>query len=163
MAVTCERPHGEVALISSFDLLLTAGNSDFTITIVYFTLKGYLLPFPALLYSSHLAEEANSYPLRSPRALAHPQGRSVYPLSQRSKNNTPAQLMDSVQGFTIRAVPGLGEFFSCCCLPLVPQLACSILATWERPYSEALYRYQQKNETRFLFCKAPTMTRAPIQ
>ena len=26
-----------------------------------------------------------------------------------------------------------------CCVPHLPQLACSILATWERPYSRALY------------------------
>ena len=30
-----------------------------------------------------------------------------------------------------KAVPRFGEFCSCCCLPLLPQLACSILATWE--------------------------------
>ena len=37
------------------------------------------------------------------------------------------------------AVPRFGEFCFCCCLPLMPQLACSILATWERPYNRALY------------------------
>ena len=39
-----------------------------------------------------------------------------------------------------KAVPRFGEFCSCYCLPL-PQLACSILATREQPYSEALYVY----------------------
>ena len=40
---------------------------------------------------------------------------------------------------TYISVPWFGEFCSCCCLPLLPQLACSILVTWERPYSPALY------------------------
>ena len=34
-----------------------------------------------------------------------------------------------------------GEVGSCCCLPLLPQLACSILATWGPPISRALYKY----------------------
>ena len=38
-----------------------------------------------------------------------------------------------------------GEFCSCCCLPLLPQLACSILATWERPYNEAQYDLQARS------------------
>ena len=37
------------------------------------------------------------------------------------------------------AIPRFGEFCSCCCLPLMPQLACSILATWQRPLRGALY------------------------
>ena len=32
-----------------------------------------------------------------------------------------------------------GELCSCYCLPLLTQLACSILATWERPYIDFLY------------------------
>ena len=32
-----------------------------------------------------------------------------------------------------------GEFCSCCCLPPPPQLACSILATTYKPFSETLY------------------------
>ena len=43
-------------------------------------------------------------------------------------------------GLQYKAVPGFGEFCSSYCLPLLPQLACSILATWERPYSGALYK-----------------------
>ena len=35
--------------------------------------------------------------------------------------------------------PRFGEFCSCCCLPLLPQLACSILATWGPPYTGSLY------------------------
>ena len=34
--------------------------------------------------------------------------------------------------------PRFGEFFSCCCLPLLPGLACSIHATWGLPVSRAL-------------------------
>ena len=34
-----------------------------------------------------------------------------------------------IQGISIRPFPGC----RCCCLPLMPQLACSILATWEIP------------------------------
>ena len=36
-------------------------------------------------------------------------------------------------------VPRFGEFCFCCCLPLLPQLACSIPATWEQPYRDSLY------------------------
>ena len=42
-----------------------------------------------------------------------------------------------------KAVPRFSEFCYCCCVPLLPQLACSILATWERPYSEALYTVEE--------------------
>ena len=43
-----------------------------------------------------------------------------------------------VQGTSKRPFSGF-ENFSCCCLPLLSQLACCILATWERPYSPALH------------------------
>ena len=46
-----------------------------------------------------------------------------------------------ITGNLYEAVPRFGEFCSCCCLPLLPQLACSILATWERPYRDSLYSY----------------------
>ena len=36
--------------------------------------------------------------------------------------------------------PRFGEICSFCCLPLLPQLACSILATWGPPYRGALYK-----------------------
>ena len=35
-------------------------------------------------------------------------------------------------------VPRFGEFCLCCCLPPLPQLACSILATWEQPSRDSL-------------------------
>ena len=35
----------------------------------------------------------------------------------------------------------LGEFCSCCCLPLLPQLACSILPTMYKDFFQALYYY----------------------
>ena len=41
--------------------------------------------------------------------------------------NNPSR---TVQGVSMR----FGEFCSCCCLPPLPQLASSILATWGRPY-----------------------------
>ena len=41
----------------------------------------------------------------------------------------------------VESRPRFGEFCSCGCLPLLPQLACSILATWDQPYSETLYEY----------------------
>ena len=44
-----------------------------------------------------------------------------------------------ITGLHYKAVTRFDEFCSCCCLPLQPQLACSTLTTWERPYSEALY------------------------
>ena len=42
-------------------------------------------------------------------------------------------------GLDYKAVPRLGQLCSCCCLPILPQLACSILATWGRPYTVPLY------------------------
>ena len=41
---------------------------------------------------------------------------------------------------TYISVPWFGEFCSCCCLPLLPQLACSILVTWGSPYTGAQQR-----------------------
>ena len=48
-------------------------------------------------------------------------------------------------GNLYKAVPRFGEFCSCCCLPLLPQLAGSILATWERPYRDSLYMCRLQN------------------
>ena len=42
-------------------------------------------------------------------------------------------------GLQHKAGHRFGEFCSCCCLPLLPQLACSILATRGPPYTGALY------------------------
>ena len=36
-------------------------------------------------------------------------------------------------------VPRFGEFCFCCYLPLLPQLACSILATWGPQFCRPLY------------------------
>ena len=33
-----------------------------------------------------------------------------------------------------RVPPRFCEFCYCCCLPLLPELACSILETWQKPY-----------------------------
>ena len=43
-------------------------------------------------------------------------------------------------GNLLKAVARFGEFCSWCCLPLLPQLTCSILATWKRPHRDSLYR-----------------------
>ena len=37
-----------------------------------------------------------------------------------------------------------GEFFSCSCLPLLPQLSRSIHATWPKPFSRALFTREQQ-------------------
>ena len=42
-------------------------------------------------------------------------------------------------GSLYKAIPRFGEFWSCCCLPLLPQIACSIPATWKQPYIDSLY------------------------
>ena len=42
-------------------------------------------------------------------------------------------------GNLYKDVPRFGEFCSCCYLTPQLQLACSILATWERPYRDFLY------------------------
>ena len=44
-------------------------------------------------------------------------------------------------GLQYKLGPRFGVFCSCCCLPLLPELAGSILATWERPYRDSLYMY----------------------
>ena len=41
-------------------------------------------------------------------------------------------------------VPRVGEFCFCCCVPLPPQLACSILETWEQPYGDSLYLSERR-------------------
>ena len=46
-------------------------------------------------------------------------------------------------GNLYKAVPRFGEFCFCCCSPLLPQLACSILATWEQPNRDSLYCRQE--------------------
>ena len=48
----------------------------------------------------------------------------------------------NITGNLYNALPRFGEFCSCCCLPLLPQLAFSLLATWERPYRDSLYLFQ---------------------
>ena len=52
-----------------------------------------------------------------------------------------------IQRFTKRLVRlvWFGEFCSCCCLPLLTQLACSILATTYKPFSESLYGPKASN------------------
>ena len=39
----------------------------------------------------------------------------------------------------LRCCSGFGEFYYCCCLPLLPQPAWSILATWCIEFSRSLY------------------------
>ena len=49
------------------------------------------------------------------------------------------QVVWALTGNLYKAVPRFGEFCACCCLLLLSQLVCSILATWERPYRDSLY------------------------
>ena len=51
----------------------------------------------------------------------------------------PACCMHIYTELDYMALPRFGEFCSCCCLPLLSQLVCSILATWERPHSQGLH------------------------
>ena len=46
---------------------------------------------------------------------------------------------DTYTGLHYETVPMFGEFCSCSYSPHMPQLARSILATWEWPYNKALY------------------------
>ena len=48
-------------------------------------------------------------------------------------------MMHDITGFGKKVVPRLREFCSFSCLPLLPGLACRILATWETPFCRALY------------------------
>ena len=43
-------------------------------------------------------------------------------------------------GLQYKAGPRFGEFCSCFCSTLLPQLACSILTTWGPPFTGALYK-----------------------
>ena len=54
---------------------------------------------------------------------------------------------------------GFENLCFCCCLPLLPQLVFSILATWERPYSEALY----SSRVVFIFTKQRTLCTHSVQ
>ena len=38
-------------------------------------------------------------------------------------------------GLGQKAGPRFGGLYSCCCSPLLPGLACRILATWDPPFS----------------------------
>ena len=42
-------------------------------------------------------------------------------------------------GLGKKASARFGEFYCCCCLPLLPELAYSILTTWQKPFSRPLY------------------------
>ena len=59
-------------------------------------------------------------------------------LSKNDKWGTHQSVLPAA-GLHYKAVPKSGEFFSRCCISLQHQFVCSSLATWERPYSEALY------------------------
>ena len=50
-----------------------------------------------------------------------------------------------------KAVPRFGEFCSCFCFPLLPKHACSILATWEWPYRDSLYKPRLGLQTCLLY------------
>ena len=49
-------------------------------------------------------------------------------------------------GIAKRVLPRFGEFCYCCCLPLLPQLAYSILATWEALFWRPLYGCGKEEE-----------------
>ena len=42
-------------------------------------------------------------------------------------------------GLGLKALARVGEFCFCSCLPIPPELACIIHATWPKPFSRALY------------------------
>ena len=68
------------------------------------------------------------------------QFQALHPFFLSTASPLPLQLWIACYTENIcKAVPSFGKFCSCCCLPRLPQLACSILVTWEGPYSEALY------------------------
>ena len=54
-----------------------------------------------------------------------------------------------------KALPRFGELYSCCCLPLLPHLDCSIIATWERSYGRALYILWSAKITNLTSCHSP--------
>ena len=57
-------------------------------------------------------------------------------------------LKTTVTGHQKKALARFGEFCSCCCLPLLPQLAWSIHETWPKPFSGALYNRAQRRRKR---------------
>ena len=65
----------------------------------------------------------------------------------------PLYPQKNIQGSTNRRAPGFCEFCSCSCLPLLPQLSCSIHATWGPPISGALYIYVTRQHVLFVYKK----------
>ena len=57
----------------------------------------------------------------------------------RSSCNLKLMFSQPITGVAKRVLPRFGEFCSCCCLPLLPQLAYSLLATWEALFWRPLY------------------------
>ena len=49
------------------------------------------------------------------------------------------RICSAYTGLDYKTVPRFGELCFCCCLPLRPKLACSILVTWGPPYTGSLY------------------------
>ena len=77
----------------------------------------------------------------------------IYHTYKVASNYLVGNFSESYQSLTIyrgrqkSASARFGEFCSCCCLPLLPQLACSILATWGPPYTGSLYKVEQNERS----------------
>ena len=72
-------------------------------------------------------------------------------------------ILRHVQGLAKLWSPGLVNFCFCCCLPLLPQLACRVLATWGPQFCQPLYlSYSQCTYRLQLHCLTPKVTRVAL-
>ena len=92
----------------------------------------------------------------------HKQPSSVHRAAfSQKKMFCPSTAGGETTGNLVKAIPRFGEFCSCCCSPLLPQLACSILATWERPYCRPRLSSPSNSHlfTQLLFfCRLPSFS-----
>ena len=119
----------------------------FTTTIPFCLLFAPLDPLPLLAYPSYKLIQ-NNVPLFQFPALAAAWQTDHYKHSQSAKTEylrteyTQISLLLFARpctGNLYKAVPRFGELCSCCCLPHLTELACSILPTMYKAFFWALY------------------------
>ena len=61
----------------------------------------------------------------------------------------------TIQGTTKMLAASFHKFCSCCCLPLLPQLVCSIHATWPRSFIGSLNTKSKQIKKRVILQRMP--------
>ena len=87
---------------------------------------------PASMFNLFLKAPFTAFGIRMPCHTQHDLWLDPFPNACKVWLNT---------GLDYKSVPRFGEPCSCCCLPLLSQLPCRILATWERPFWDSLRAY----------------------